>query len=737
MTSIELDMIQTAGVGALALVVGMILTRRVAFLQRFCIPSPVSGGIIFSLITLALYGWCNIEVSFYGTLKDVCMLAFFTSVGFQSDLKVLKQGGKALVVMLILLVLIISLQNLMPWGITRLMKVDPLIGIAAGSISMTGGHGTAGGFASVLEQMGLQGAGTIGMAAATFGLIAGSMIGGPMAEYLIRKKLTHEQMQPPTEEIDPAMAGIESDEASPAGRAKRVSSNEQEFQQYAKASYCILLAMAGGAFHIPAPKVRAIRLVGELRPGVSAKDVILKVLEKFGTKGNVGWIFEYTGPGVATLDVPSRATITNMGAELGVTTSVFPSDAVTRQFLAAQGREADWTEIAADDGAAYDDVFEVDLGALEPLAAAPHSPGNVVTVKSFAGTRVNQIMIGSCTNSSYRDIRTVAQILEGRHVADDVEVGIACGSRQVVNMLAADGSLATLIKAGCRILENACGFCIGAHMSPATGAVSLRTNNRNFEGRSGTKSAQVYLVSPETAAASALTGVVTACESVEPVMAPEKFPIDDAMFLYRDTAGKGVPGTPIVRGPNIATVPRGEPLPDALHACAAIKVGDKITTDHIMPAGARLKFRSNVPEYSKYVFEPCDPTFQARCLANKANGAANVIIAGESYGQGSSREHAALCPMYLGVKAVIAKSIERIHRANLINFGIVPFTFEDPADYDKVSQGDGLSFTGLRAAIEGDGRLSIATPNARIRVRTTLSEREKHLVLCGGLLASL
>ena len=499
----------------------------------------------------------------------------------------------------------------------------------------------------------------------------------------------------------------------------------------------IAVAMAGGAFHIPAPKVRAIRLVGELRPGVSAKDVILKVLEKFGTKGNVGWIFEYTGPGVATLDVPSRATITNMGAELGVTTSVFPSDAVTRQFLAAQGREADWTEIAADDGAAYDDVFEVDLGALEPLAAAPHSPGNVVTVKSFAGTRVNQIMIGSCTNSSYRDIRTVAQILEGRHVADDVEVGIACGSRQVVNMLAADGSLATLIKAGCRILENACGFCIGAHMSPATGAVSLRTNNRNFEGRSGTKSAQVYLVSPETAAASALTGVVTACESVEPVMAPEKFPIDDAMFLYRDTAGKGVPGTPIVRGPNIATVPRGEPLPDALHACAAIKVGDKITTDHIMPAGARLKFRSNVPEYSKYVFEPCDPTFQARCLANKANGAANVIIAGESYGQGSSREHAALCPMYLGVKAVIAKSIERIHRANLINFGIVPFTFEDPADYDKVSQGDGLSFTGLRAAIEGDGRLSIATPNARIRVRTTLSEREKHLVLCGGLLASL
>lgn len=496
----------------------------------------------------------------------------------------------------------------------------------------------------------------------------------------------------------------------------------------------IAVAMAGGAFHIPAPKVRAIRLVGKLRSGVSAKDVILKVLEKFGTKGNVGWIFEYTGPGVATLDVPSRATITNMGAELGVTTSVFPSDAVTRQFLAAQGREGDWREIVADEDAGYDDVYEVDLSALEPLAAAPHSPGNVVSVKSFAGTRVNQIMIGSCTNSSYRDIRTVAKILEGRHVADDVEVGIACGSRQVVNMLAADGSLATLIKSGCRILENACGFCIGAHMSPATGAVSLRTNNRNFEGRSGTKSAKVYLVSPETAAASALTGVVTVCEGVEPVEAPAEFPIDDAMFLYRETAGKGVAGTEIVRGPNIAPVPRGEALKDEFAACAAIKVGDKITTDHIMPAGARLKYRSNVPEYSKYVFEPCDPNFHDGCLANKANGVVNVIVAGESYGQGSSREHAALCPMFLGVKAVIAKSIERIHRANLINFGIVPFIFEDPADYEKISQGDGLTFSGVVAAVKGDGRLSVATPRGHVAIRTTLSDREKRIILAGGLL---
>lgn len=499
----------------------------------------------------------------------------------------------------------------------------------------------------------------------------------------------------------------------------------------------IAVAMAGGAFHMPTPKVRAIRLKGRLRRGVSAKDVILKVLEKYGTKGNVGWIFEYVGPGVATLDVPSRATITNMGAELGVTTSVFPSDDVTRQFLTAQGRGRDFVRIEPDKDASYDDEFVIDLGKLEPLAAAPHSPGNIVTVASMKGTRVNQIMIGSCTNSSYRDIRTVAQILKGKHVADDVEVGIACGSRQVVNMLAADGSLAILIKAGCRILENACGFCIGAHMSPATGAVSLRTNNRNFEGRSGTKSAKVYLVSPETAAASALAGTFVASKGTAPVPAPKRFPIDDAMFLYRDTAGKGVKGAKIVRGPNIATVPKGDPLTKDLKGVVAIKVGDKITTDHIMPAGARLKYRSNVPEYSKYVFEPCDPTFHDRCLANKSGKLANVIVAGESYGQGSSREHAALCPMFLGVKAVIAKSVERIHRANLINFGIVPFEFEDPADYDAIKQGESLSFAGIREAVAGDGVLVVKGAKKSFRVVARLSEREKRLALCGGLLASL
>ena len=501
----------------------------------------------------------------------------------------------------------------------------------------------------------------------------------------------------------------------------------------------IAVAMAGGAFHIPTPKVRGIRLTGRLPKGCSAKDVILKVLEKYGTKGNVGWIFEYFGPGVKTLDVPSRATIANMGAELGVTTSVFPSDAVTRQFLAAQGRADDWTELVADRGAAYDDVFEVKLDALEPLMAAPHSPGNVVTVKAMKGTKVNQILIGSCTNGSYRDIRTVALYLKGKHVAEDVEVGIACGSRQVESMLAADGSLAILIAAGCRILENACGFCIGAHMSPRTGAVSLRTNNRNFEGRSGTKSAQVYLVSPETAAASALAGKVAdpRKEPVAAVPAPKAFPVDDSMFLYRATARRGVKKTEIVRGPNIAPVPKGAPMPETYRGVCAIKVGDKITTDHIMPAGARLKFRSNVPQYAKFVFEPCDPTFHDRCLANKEKGLANVIVAGESYGQGSSREHAALCPMYLGVKAVIAKSIERIHRANLINFGIVPFTFDDPKAYDTLAPGDALELVDVKAAVSGDGRVTVKTAKGAFTATARLSGREKQLLLAGGLLASL
>ncbi len=502
----------------------------------------------------------------------------------------------------------------------------------------------------------------------------------------------------------------------------------------------VAVAMGGGAYNIAWPQVVGIRLVGEMPRGVSAKDVILAILRQFGSKGNVGKIFEYFGPAVATLDVPSRATITNMGAELGVTTSVFPSDEVTKAFLEAQGRGEDWVELKADDES-YDDVWELDLSTLEPLAAAPHNPGNIETIASHAGQRVQQIMIGSCTNSSYRDIKTVALLLKGKQVHPDVEVGIACGSKQVVRMLADEGLLGELIASGCRILENACGFCIGAHMSPSTNAVCLRTNNRNFEGRSGTQSAKVYLVSPETAAASALSGTFTDPRTLEvpSVAMPEAFTLDDSMFLYRETAGQGVPETTILRGPNIGEVPPGQPMADDLTGVATIKVEDKITTDHIMPAGARLKYRSNIPEYAKFVFEHTDPTFYKNASANRDAGKANLIIAGESYGQGSSREHAALCPMYLGVKVVIAKSIERIHRANLINFGIVPFAFINPADYDSVAQGDELVIKGLREAIEGNGHATVKnlTNNTTFDVMTILSDRQKRLLLAGGLLAAV
>ncbi len=502
----------------------------------------------------------------------------------------------------------------------------------------------------------------------------------------------------------------------------------------------VAVAMGGGAYFIAYPKVVGIRLTGHLPKGVSAKDVILAVLRRFGSKGNVGKVFEYFGEALAELDVPSRATIANMGAELGVTTSVFPSDGVTRAFLKAQGREADWVELVAD-SEQYDEEWELNLSTLEPLAAAPHNPGNIETVAEHAGQKVNQIMIGSCTNSSYRDIKTVALLLKGKQVHPDVEVGIACGSKQVVRMLADEGLLGELIASGCRILENACGFCIGAHMSPATDAVCLRTSNRNFEGRTGTQSAKVYLVSPETAAASALAGAFADPRKLDmpSVTAPDAFTVDDSMFLYRETAGRGVPGTAIVRGPNIGQVPPGAPLPEELDGVATVKVGDKITTDHIMPAGARLKYRSNIPEYAKYVFEHTDPDFYASAVANRDAGKANVIIAGESYGQGSSREHAALCPMFLGVRAVIAKSIERIHRANLINFGIVPFIFVDPADAAKVAKGDRLRMGCLRKAIQGEGLVTVEnlSQNTTFSVKAELSERQKRLLLAGGLLAAV
>ena len=500
----------------------------------------------------------------------------------------------------------------------------------------------------------------------------------------------------------------------------------------------VAVAMGGGPFHLSAPSVVRIELVGELRSWVTAKDAILKVLEHFGTKGNVGRVFEYGGPALAGLEVPERATITNMGAECGVTTSVFPSDGVTLRFLEAQGRGDAWRELLPDPDAEYERTLTIDLSQLEPLAATPHSPGNIATIASLAGTPVEQVVVGSCTNSSYRDLKSVAAMLKGRTVHPAVSMGIAPGSRQVLGMLAREGALGDLIESGVRIYENACGFCIGNHASPGSEGVSLRTNNRNFEGRSGTKSARVYLVSPVTAAAAALEGCIVDPRTLDGIAAPEvgqpaAFDVDDSMFIAPAQSSDGVE---IVRGPNIGTVPKGEPLPERLSGVATIKVGDKITTDHIMPAGPRLKYRSNVPTYSTFVFENTDPGFAERAARHRGEGQASFIVAGESYGQGSSREHAALCPMYLGVRAVVAKSMERIHLANLMNFGIVPFLFEDPADYDRIDEGDLLELDGLRDAVSGDGRavLRNVTKDTGIRVRTELTERQRGILLAGGLL---
>lgn len=500
----------------------------------------------------------------------------------------------------------------------------------------------------------------------------------------------------------------------------------------------VAVALGGGTFYMTAPHVVNIRLEGKLRPWVSAKDVILKVLEIYGTKGNVGKIFEYSGPGVATLQVPERSTITNMGAELGVTTSIFPSDENTRLFMKAQGREQDWVALAADDDAAYDSQVVINLSELVPLTAAPHSPGNIETVESLAGKKVNQVLIGSCTNSSYDDLKTVAQIMDGRHAAPGVSLGVAPGSREVLLMLARDGYLAKLIASGARILESACGFCIGNHMSPGSDEVSLRTSNRNFEGRSGTKSAQVYLVSPEVAALSALEGVF-----VDPMTKPadeyprsglpESFLIDDSMFIFPEEDGSAVE---VVRGPNVGDPPLNTPMQGALKGKAAIKVGEKITTDHIMPAGARLKYRSNVPVYSEYVFEPVDPSFPKRAAENRDKGIHNIIIADSSYGQGSSREHAALCPMYLGVKAVVAVSIERIHMANLFNFGIIPFTFADAGDYQKIDEGDELVVEDVYSAIEQSPvMMENRTKGISIPLVTNFSARQLNMLKAGGLLA--
>ena len=497
----------------------------------------------------------------------------------------------------------------------------------------------------------------------------------------------------------------------------------------------VALAMAGVPFSIICPRVIEIRLTGKLRPFCTAKDVILTVLEHFGVKGNVNTVFEYTGPGVATLSVPERATICNMGAECGVTTSVFPSDEVTKAFLKAQGREKDYSPLSADSDATYDDFFEIDLSSVVPMAACPHSPGNVRKVSEIAGMKVSQVAIGSCTNSSYADLYKVGQILKGRTVSPDVCLGVAPGSREVLQMITGDGTLSNLIASGARILESACGFCIGNHFSPNSNGVSLRTNNRNFEGRSGTKDAQVYLVSPETAAVSAVCGVLTDPTSLNlpEITVPEvkSFKQDDNLIIFPNSDGKSVE---IKRGPNIGNPPECVPLTDNIFADVTLKVGDKITTDHIMPAGARLKYRSNIEKYSTFVFEPVDPSFSERAAANKAEGVANIIVAGQSYGQGSSREHAAICPMHLGVKAVMALSIERIHQANLCNFGILPLTFNDPADYEYLDQGDRLVIENAVSQVKAGGDIEVKdlTSGKLFKMKLDVSALQRKMLLAGG-----
>ncbi|MBU2564796.1 MAG: aconitate hydratase [Candidatus Thermoplasmatota archaeon] len=494
----------------------------------------------------------------------------------------------------------------------------------------------------------------------------------------------------------------------------------------------VVLAIAGKPFYIPKPKVMRINLNGKLKNWVSAKDIVLKVLETLTTKGNVGYIIEYGGDGIKNLSVPERATITNMGAETGVTSSVFPSDKKTKEFMRMQNRENEWVELKADDDAKYDEVIDINLDEIVPMVACPHSPGNVKKVEDIEGMNVDQVLIGSCTNSSYRDLMIVSKILKGKKIPENVSFGIAPGSRQVLSMIAENGALADMLSAGARILESACGFCIGNSQSPKTNSVSLRTNNRNFLGRSGTKSANVYLVSPETATVSALNGKLTDPRKFgeyPEIEMPEKFLIDDSMII------KNKKDVEIYRGPNIVALPKNESMPNDIKGRIMIKVGDLITTDHIMPAGKLLKYRSNIVEYSKHVFEPVDQTFAERCMDNKGK-AHNVIVGGLSYGQGSSREHAALCPMYLGVKAVIAKSIERIHKANLVNFGILPLIFENESDYDLIDKEDVIEIKNVKEKIEKNENVVLEniTKNKKINLKYDLSDREKNILFAGGLL---
>ncbi len=503
-------------------------------------------------------------------------------------------------------------------------------------------------------------------------------------------------------------------------------------------------AMAGIPFKLTCPKSVGIKLTSRLRPFVSAKDVILKVLSILSSKGNVGTAVEYFGDGVATLSVPERATIANMGAELGVTTSVFPSDDETRRFLEAEGRGADWKPLAAEEGAAYDRVIEIALDELVPMAACPSNPANVKTVAEVAGLPCSQVMIGSCTNSSLKDMQLVASMLKGRIVNPGVSLAIAPGSKQVLRMLSEDGSLAIMLAAGCRILESACGPCIGLGFSPASGTISVRTNNRNFLNRTGTKDDQCYLVSPATAVATALTGVLTdpaefAAQAgmEEPAwVMPDHFLVDDRMIIIPPEDGSRVE---IVRKETIGEPPHCSPLPDTLDGEAVITVGDRITTDHIMPAGANLKLRSNIPRYAKVVFdcfnEPGKPTFAERAAALRDAGKAGFIVAGDSYAQGSSREHAAICPMYLGIKAVLAISIERIHAANLVNFGILPLYFQNRQDYEAIKQGDKITIAGLRAQLKAGDDVHAFVGGREIVLKCNLTPADRQVVLKGGLLA--
>lgn len=494
----------------------------------------------------------------------------------------------------------------------------------------------------------------------------------------------------------------------------------------------VAVAMGGGAYHIPMPRMIFVELIGELRPNVSAKDIILEVLRMLSVKGGVGAIVEYGGEGVATLSVPERATITNMGAELGATTSIFPSDEVTRQFMAAQDREADWSPLASDPDAEYAERYSINLSELEPLAACPNSPDNVKPVRELAGIKVDQVAIGSCTNSSFADMTKTASVLKGHKIADSVSLGISPGSRQVLSMMAESGALTDMIDAGARILECACGPCIGMGFSPNSKGVSLRTFNRNFLGRSGTKDGQVYLVSPETAAASALTGIITDPTTLPPIaqpQQPDRFRINDDGIIAPLPAAEAE-AAEVLRGPNIKPFPETSPLDDHIEAAVILKVGDNITTDHIMPAGSKvLPYRSNVPKISEFCFSVVDETFAARA---KAAGK-GFIVGGSNYGQGSSREHAALAPLYLGIKAVIAKSFARIHAANLVNAGILPLIFENPDDYDEIEQGDVLRLDNVRAAL-GDDRIILHAGNKDIQLRMELAERQKEVLLAGGLL---